>query len=130
MPRGASPTPEHLAALAQGRAEGKSIRDYLEAITARNPRKRGRQPKSAANIKAQIEATTDPVERLKLRPVLRDALARESVGTSEDFEEVEESFVKHVAGYSERFGLTYADWREEGVTAAVLKRAGMTRGGG
>ncbi len=127
MPRGTSPTPEHLAALAKGRAEGKAIRDYLDALAAQNPRKRGRQPKSADEIKAQIDATTDPVERLKLRPVLRDALAREGTTTNENFEEIEESFVKHVGGYSQRFGLTYADWREEGVAAAVLKRAGLSR---
>jgi hypothetical protein len=129
MPRGTSPTPAHLAALAKGRAEGKAIRDYLDALSAQNPRKRGRQPKDAAAIKAQIDATTDPVERIKLRPALRDAMARESRGGNENFEEVQESFIKHVVGYSERFGLTYADWREEGVAAAVLKQAGMTRGG-
>ena len=129
MPRGSSPTPEHLAALAKGRAEGKAIRDYLDALAAKNPRKRGRQPKNAAEIKAQIDATTDPVERLKLRPVLRDALARESAGGGEDFGEIEDTFIKHVVGYSERFGLTYSDWREEGVAAAILKQAGMSRAG-
>lgn len=129
MPKGATPTPEHLAALAQGRAEGKAIREYLDALARQSPRKRGRQPKSSAEISQQIKDTEDPVERIRLRPILREAMARESASGGEDFEQVEQAFIKHVASYSQRFGLTYADWREEGVSASVLKQGGVTRAG-
>ena len=36
-------------------------------------------------------------------------------------------FVKVAASYSERRGITYAAWREIGVTPEVLKKAGVGR---
>jgi hypothetical protein len=121
------PTPEHLAALAQGRTEGKAVREYMHAIGNQQKRTRGRAPKDAAAIQAQIDATEDPVERLKLRPLLRAALERESTTSDQDMETLEEAFVKIAGSYSLRHGLTYSDWRTEGVSAAVLKRAGIGR---
>ena len=67
------------------------------------------------------------MERLRLRPLLREALEAEST-TEVDWDSLQADFIKNVASYSERNGLTYADWREEGVPAAVLKEAGMRRG--
>jgi len=67
------------------------------------------------------------MERLALRPLLRAALEAES-STEVDWDSLQADFIKVVASYSERNGLTYADWREEGVAAAVLKEAGMKRG--
>ena len=77
MPKGSQPTQEHLAALAQGRTEGKAIRNYLSAIAASQPRKRGRQPKSAAELTALINSTEDPVDGHALLPpgYLRTAVA-------------------------------------------------------
>lgn len=124
----APPTPEHLAALAQGRTEGKAVREYMHALSNQTKRSRGRAPKDAAAIQAQIDATDDPVERLKLRPALRHAMLREAMTSDGDMEMLEEAFVKVAGTYSERHGLTYADWRTEGVSAAVLKRAGVGRG--
>lgn len=40
-------------------------------------------------------------------------------------EALEEAFVKHVGGFSERNGIAYVTWREMGVPANVLKRAGL-----
>jgi DNA polymerase/3'-5' exonuclease PolX len=124
----APPTPEHLAALAQGRTEGKAVREYMHAIGNQQKRSRGRAPKDAAAIQAQIDATEDPVERLKLRPLLRAAQERESTTSEQDMETLEEAFVKVAGSYSQRHGLTYSDWRTEGVPASVLKRAGIGRG--
>jgi hypothetical protein len=121
------PTPEHLAALAQGRTEGKAVREYMHALTSQTKRTRGRSPKDAAAIQAQIDATTDPVERLKLRPALRAAALREAMTSDADMADLEEAFIKVAGSYSQRHGLTYADWRTEGVPAAVLKRAGVGR---
>ena len=123
----APPTPEHLAALAQGRTEGRAVREYMAALGSQAKRSRGRAPKSAADIQAEIDATTDPVDRLKLRPALRAAQERESTTSEQDMEQLEEAFIKVAGSYSERNGLTYADWRTEGVSAAVLKRAGLGR---
>ncbi|MHB1534624.1 MAG: hypothetical protein ACYC1D_08440 [Acidimicrobiales bacterium] len=41
--------------------------------------------------------------------------------------ELETAFVKVASGYSERKGLSYAAWREAGVSADVLRRAGIRR---
>ena len=37
-------------------------------------------------------------------------------------------FVKSAKGYGERKGISYAAWREVGVSAATLKAAGISRG--
>jgi hypothetical protein len=124
----APPTPEHLAALAQGRTEGKAVREYMQALGNQTKRTRGRSPKSAADIQAEIDATDDPLERIKLRPILRQAQLREALVNQDDMEELQAAFVKVVVSYSERHGLTYGDWRTEGVPASVLKEAGFSRG--
>ena len=46
-----------------------------------------------------------------------------------DLEALESGFVKVVSAYSERKGISYAAWREQGVPAAVLKAGGIKRGG-
>jgi hypothetical protein len=38
---------------------------------------------------------------------------------------LEDGFVEHARSYGERKGISYAAWREIGVSAAVLKRAGI-----
>jgi len=100
----------------------------MQAIGNQTKRSRGRSPKDAAALQAQIDATTDPVERLKLRPALRAAALREAMTSDQDMETLEEAFIKVAGSYSQRHGLTYADWRTEGVPAATLKRAGIGRG--
>lgn len=121
------PTPDHLAALAQGRAEGAIIRNYLTAIqTVETTKRKGRPARSAADIAAQINETTDPVERVKLRALYREAEARERATVEVDLDGLEKKFIGILADYSNRNGLTYADWRAEGVAPAVLKSAGIT----
>ncbi|GIU89638.1 MAG: hypothetical protein KatS3mg010_0737 [Acidimicrobiia bacterium] len=41
---------------------------------------------------------------------------------------LEKEFVKVAKGYSARKGISYGAWREFGVPAEVLKKAGITRG--
>ncbi len=41
---------------------------------------------------------------------------------------LEDGFVAVAREYAERKGITYATWREAGVSAGVLKRAGIGRG--
>ena len=121
-------TDEHKAALALGRVEGRAVRSYMAALqSTQAPRRRGRKGKTAAELQTAIMEANDPMERLRLRPLLRAALEEESLETI-DMEALQADFIKVLASYSERTGLTYADWREEGVPAAVLKEAGMSRG--
>ena len=50
------------------------------------------------------------------------------MGAATDLTELENSFVEVAKAYGDRKGISYASWREVGVTAAVLKRADIGRG--
>lgn len=124
---------EHKVALAAGRAQGKAVRDYLEAIEGARP-KRGR-PRTAETVRQQLDAipaqieSADPVTRLQLiqrRIDLESELDRLS-GPAVDLPALEEAFVQVAADYSASKGISYAAWREIGVDAGVLKRAGISR---
>ncbi len=131
---GAPMTDAHKAALAAGRAQGKAVKDYLDGLEATKP-KRGR-PRTADMIQQQLDAIpraleqVDPVGRLQLiqkRLDLQAALDSMS-GDAVDIEALEEAFVRVAAAYSTAKGISYAAWREIGVDAAVLKKAGISRG--
>jgi hypothetical protein len=58
-----------------------------------------------------------------------DLQAELSVKTENiDLSELERAFVAVARQYGERKGISYNAWREAGVDAAVLKRAGIGRG--
>jgi hypothetical protein len=130
-PKG-SMSDEHKAALAQGRAEGRVVRDYLEALRSSKPKRgRKRTPESIQKrldaIDAQL-ADAEPLAELKLVQERRDLQAElDSMGTTVDVGALESAFVKVAKGYSERQGISYASWREVGVEAGTLKRAGISR---
>lgn len=124
---------EHKAALERGRAEGRIVRDYLEAIRNNKPKRgRKRTPESITSRLAKIEtslAEASAVEELQLiqeRRDLNDEL--EHLGTDVDLSELEEAFVDVAKNYGERKGISYASWRDVGIAAATLKRAGISRG--
>jgi uncharacterized protein YicC (UPF0701 family) len=123
---------EHKAALAEGREQGRAVRRYLEALDANKPR-RGRK-RSAESLKKRLDAieteiaSADPLKRVHLvqeRADLQDAL--DATSSNVDIGQLEKAFVKAAAPYSERKGITYATWREVGVPAAVLEKAGIRR---
>ena len=123
---------EHKAALAEGREQGRAVRRYLEALEANKPRRgRKRSPDSLKKRLVAIEteiASADPLKRVHLvqeRSDLQQAL--ETSASNVDIDELESDFVKAAAPYSERKGITYATWREVGVPAAVLEKAGIKR---
>lgn len=125
-------TPEHKAALAEGRTESRAVKDYLQALEDHKP-KRGRQrtPESIQKRLDKIELdlpTANPLNRVKLIQERID-LQNELTVKDEpvDLSEFEAGFVRHARSYSERKGLTYAAWREMGVTPAILREAGITR---
>ncbi|MCL6095462.1 MAG: hypothetical protein M1519_06485 [Actinobacteria bacterium] len=122
----------HKAALAQGREEGRAIRRYLEALEANRP-KRGRK-RTAESVRKQLENvnrrldTSDALRKLHLLQQRRDLeLELERIEKTSDLQELEEEFIKAAKAYGERKGITYAAWREAGVDASLLKRAGITR---
>jgi hypothetical protein len=120
---------EHKQALAEGRRQGKAVRDYLAALEAMAKKPRGRKPiQHPAAIQAQIDAEPDPAKRVDLiqkRLDLQERLASEN--ESVDLDALEEGFVAAAKPYAERKGLSYTALREAGVPAAILKKAGIAR---
>ena len=126
-------TDEHKAALAAGRAEGRAVRAYLEALDQHRPKRgRKRTPDSVNARLAKIDTelvSADPMTRLSLVQERLDLLSElESLTTTVDLTALESDFVKSAKGYGERKGISYAAWREVGVSAATLKAAGISRG--
>lgn len=125
----------HKKALAEGRKLGQSVREYLEALEEHRP-KRGRR-RTPDSIRKRLDAISErlksakPLERVQLaqeRIDLRNELQK--LDTKVDLSKLEAKFVKAARDYGERKGISYAAWREAGISAEVLRKAGITRGGG
>jgi hypothetical protein len=126
-------TDEHKAALERGRAEGRVVRDYLEGLRSSRP-KRGRK-RTAESVKsrlAKIEAEiadASAIEELQLVQERRDLTAElDGMGSGVALDDLEDAFVDVAKAYGARKGISYASWREVGVSAATLTRAGIGRG--
>jgi hypothetical protein len=120
----------HKKALANGRNEGRIIREYLEIVEATKPKRgRRRTPESITKRLSVITVelkTADPVTKVRLiqeRMNLRNELA--SMKTKTEISAAEARFIKVAKSFSERNDITYDAWREFGVSPAVLKRAGI-----
>lgn len=123
---------EHKDALAEGRRQGKAVRTYLEALEQHKPKRgRKRTPESIRKQLDKINASIDEADQIKKLQLIQDRmdLAEELERTENkpDLTALEEDFVSAAKPYSERKGISYAAWRELGVEAAVLKRAGISR---
>ena len=128
-------TTEHKAALAAGRAQGLAVRRYLEALERTRPR-RGRRPsaeslnKQLGDIQSKLKES-DPLQRLHLIQKRKAIEERINAGSStEDISSLEKGFISAAGEYGRRKGIDYATWREAGVPAEVLRRAGVHRGSG
>lgn len=126
-------TEAHKEALAAGREEGRIVRAYMEVLeTSRPKRGRKRTPESITARLATLEeriaesSTFEALGLIQERIELTEALAQ--LEGEVEISEYEEAFVGIAKSYAERRGITYTAWREAGVDAAVLKRAGITRG--
>lgn len=126
-------TAEHKAALAAGRAQGLAVRRYLEAIERNRPR-RGRRP-SADSLRKQLTEIesrlkdSDALQRLHLIQKRKSIEARlNDDDRGEDVSDLEDGFIAAAGEYGRRKGIDYATWREAGVPAEVLRRAGVHRG--
>jgi hypothetical protein len=126
---------EHKAALALGREQGRVVRQYLEALQQHKP-KRGRK-RTPDSIKTRLTAiekelnSADPLSRVLLiqeRMDLANELA--SKQSTVDLTRLEDAFAKEAKEYGSRKGISYQAWREAGVEASVLRRAGISRRAG
>jgi hypothetical protein len=124
----------HKQALAEGRTQSKAVRQYLEALEAHRP-KRGRK-RTPDSIKKRLDAletqieSADPLRKLQLIQERMD-LAKElsNMEDKPDLSALEKGFTDNAKAYGQRKKISYAAWRELGVSAATLKAAGITRGG-
>lgn len=123
----------HKAALAKGRSEGRVVRDYLEGLRATKPKRgRKRTPETIEKRLTKIDdelTDASPIEELALVQERRD-LNDERAAMSEtiDMSSLEAAFVEVAQSYSDSKKIAYASWRDVGVDASVLKRAGISRG--
>ncbi|MDQ2679379.1 MAG: hypothetical protein M3Y51_11595 [Actinomycetota bacterium] len=114
------------------RLSARPIKQYLEALETNKPKRgRKRTPDSIARRLERIDeemATASPVKKLELtqeRMNLSDELA--NMQAPIDMTAIEDEFVAAAKAYGQHKGISYAAWREIGVPAAVLKRAGISR---
>src|SRR4051812_19913088 len=100
-------TLEHKAALAEGRSEGRAIKNYLEALQQNRP-KRGRRRTSDSITKrlAAIDASFADVSALQQLQMAQERMdlqkELDAMGTTVDLSSLETEFVKTAAGYSQR----------------------------
>ncbi|MGO9874117.1 MAG: hypothetical protein ACLPVY_09985 [Acidimicrobiia bacterium] len=128
-----SMSPAHKKALAEGRTTSATIDRYLSALNT--PKTRGRKV-STAQLRSRLQAaeergrTAIGLERVLAHQQARDLRARlSSAGehTATDVKSLEREFCKVAKGFSERRGIRYGSWRDAGVPADVLQRAGIPR---
>ena len=116
------------------KAEVAAVREYLKALEQSAPRPgRKRTPEGVqrqlASVAAEMEGAT-VTRRLGLvqqRIDLEAELEAIEQASSIDLSALEASFVDHAAAYGGRRDISYAAWREIGVSAATLKAAGIRR---
>ena len=121
----------HKKALADGRAMSATVNNYLIAIAT--PRKRGRKV-TRTTLEHRL---ADARSRLEVGKGVEKALAAQTVrdlqqklgeaDATNGVANVEVAFVKIAKTFSEKRHISYAAWRDAGVPAAVLRRAGVVR---
>ena len=116
------------------KAEVAAVREYLKVLEQNAPRPgRKRTPEGVhrqlASVAAEMKGAT-VTRRLGLvqqRIDLEAELAAIEQASSIDLSALAASFVDHAAAYGGRRDISYAAWREIGVSAATLKAAGIHR---
>jgi hypothetical protein len=123
----------HKAALAEGRQTSAIVDRYLSALHV--PKQRGRKV-SLASLQQRLAATeaklkhASGVARLTAAQDVRDLRARVAEVTAagaRDIKSLEASFVRVAKKFGEKRGIGYGAWRDAGVPAQVLKKAGVRR---
>ena len=116
------------------KSEVAAIRDYLKALEHNAPQRgRKRTTESVGRQIATLEgelAGASVTKRLGLiqqRIDLEADLEALSQAASVDLTALEAGFATYAAAYGGRRGISYAAWREIGVSSATLKSAGIRR---
>lgn len=119
---------------ANGLDATKVVRRYLSALDATKPGRSVRRTVDAVASRIvkidELLVSADPLSRLLLTQERIDLHAehvRLTTGPASGTEELEADFVKVARAFGDRMGVTYAAWRQVGVEADVLERAGIHR---
>jgi len=116
------------------KTEVAAVRDYLKALEQNAPRRgRKRTPESVERQLAVLEGEMEGVSVTKRLGLIQqridleaDLEALQQAG-SVDLSALEAGFATHAAAYGGRRGISYAAWREVGVSSTTLKSAGIRR---
>ena len=116
------------------KTEVAAVRDYLKALEQNAPRRgRRRTPESVERQLAMLEdelegaSVTKRLDLIQQRIDLEADLETLQQAGSVDLSALEAGFATHAAAYGGRRGISYAAWREIGVSSATLKSAGIRR---
>ena len=116
------------------KTEVAAVRDYLKALEQNAPRRgRRRTPESVERQLAVLEgemegaSVTKRLDLIQQRIDLETDLEALQQAGSVDLSALEAGFATHAAAYGGRRGISYAAWREVGVSSATLKSAGIRR---
>lgn len=125
-------SPEHKAALAQGRAESRAVDQYLSALAVNKPKRgRKRTPESITKRLEVIEREIPAAKPIKQVNLIQERIdLNEELRTLEDpidITESEKAFIGCARSYSDRQGISYAAWIEAGVPVKVLREAGIAK---
>jgi hypothetical protein len=123
----------HKRALAEGRTMSATVDRYLSAVNT--PKRRGRKVSKAALQQRLTDArvtakSATGVDKVLAAQEVRDLQARIAALDSSsggDIKSLEAAFVKIAKRFGENRGIGYGAWRDAGVPAVVLKRAGVAR---
>jgi hypothetical protein len=124
----------HKRALAEGRTMSATVDRYLSSVNT--PKRRGRKVSKASLQQRLVDArsrakTASGVDKVLAAQEVRDLQARiasiDSAGGGSDLKSLEAAFVKIAKQFGENRGIGYGAWRDAGVPAPVLKKAGIAR---
>jgi hypothetical protein len=120
--------------MAEGRTQSRAIAAYLEALESHKPKRgRKRTPESITKRLGAIDKQLESANQIKRLSLIQERLdllnEKGALEGSVDLSAFEKEFVKSAKGYSQRKGISYAAWRELGVSPAILKAAGIGRAG-
>ncbi len=116
------------------KTEVAAVRDYLKALEQNAPRRgRRRTPESVKRQLAVLEGEMEGASVTKRLGLIQERIDLEAdlealqQAGSVDLSALEAGFATHAAAYGGRRGISYAAWREVGVSSATLKSAGIRR---
>lgn len=122
---------EHKAKLAQGRADARAVKGYLEFLDENKPRRGRRRTKESINkrlgaIDGEVDGAS-ALARLNLVQERMDLEAElEAMSQTVDGSELRASFVNAAGRYAESKGISRTAFRQMGVDAKTLDEAGVS----